>query len=67
MALISHVTPIKIMTGISVDAPLASSLYRMELSPCSLTTIAWFPDGNRSLFGFAESAHLRGVGSGFGV
>ncbi len=67
VALISHVTPIKIMTGISVDAPLASSLYRMELSPCSLTTIAWFPDGNRSLFGFAESAHLRGVGSGFGV
>ena len=67
VALISHVTPIKIMTGISVDAPLSSSLYRMELSPCSLTTIAWFPDGNRSLFGFAESAHLRGVGSGFGV
>ncbi len=67
VALISHVTPIKIMTGISVDSPLSSSLYRMELAPCSLTTIAWFPDGNRSLFGFAESAHLRGVGSGFGV
>lgn len=67
VAVISHVTPIKVMTGISVDAPLASSLYRMELAPCSLTTIAWFPDGNRSLFGFAESAHLRGVGSGFGV
>jgi probable phosphoglycerate mutase len=67
VALISHVTPIKIMTGLSVDAPLSSSLYRMELAPCSLTTIAWFPDGNRSLFGFAESAHLRGVGSGFGV
>jgi hypothetical protein len=39
----------------------------MELAPCSLTTIAWFADGNSSLFGFAESAHLRGVDPGFGV
>ena len=66
IAVISHVTPIKLMTGICVDAPL-SSLYRMELAPCSLTTIAWFPDGNSSLFGFAESAHLRDVDAGFGV
>lgn len=66
IAVISHVSPIKLMTGICVDAPL-SSLYRMELAPCSLTTIAWFPDGNSSLFGFAESAHLRGVDPGFGV
>ena len=66
VAVISHVTPIKLMTGICVDAPL-SSLYRMELAPCSLTTIAWFADGNSSLFGFAESAHLRGVDPGFGV
>lgn len=66
VAVISHVTPIKLMTGICVDAPL-SSLYRMELAPCSLTTIAWFADGNSSLFGFAESAHLRDVDPGFGV
>lgn len=66
VAVISHVSPIKLMTGICVDAPL-SSLYRMELAPCSLTTIAWFTDGNSSLFGFAESAHLRGVDPGFGV
>ena len=44
-----------------------TALYRMELAPCSLTTIAWFADGNSSLFGFAESAHLRGVDTGFGV
>lgn len=66
IAVISHVTPIKLITGICVDAPL-SSLYRMELAPCSLTTIAWFPDGNSSLFGFAESAHLRAVDAGPGV
>lgn len=66
LAVVSHVTPIKLITGICVDAPL-SSLYRMELAPCSLTTIAWFPDGNSSLFGFAESAHLRDVDAGPGV
>lgn len=63
---ISHVTPIKILTGIAVDAPL-HSLYRMELAPCSLSTIAWFPDGVVSLFGFAEQAHLRDVDAGSGV
>lgn len=66
VAVISHVTPIKLLTGICVDAPL-SSLFRMELTPCSLSTIAWFPDGNSSLFGFAESAHLRDVDAGLGV
>ena len=53
-------TPIKVMVGLAVDAPL-HSLYRMELSPCSITTLAWFPDGNASMFGFAESSHLREV------
>ena len=66
LVVVSHVTPIKLITGICVDAPL-SSLYRMELTPCSITTIAWFPDGNSSLFGFAESAHLRSVDAGPGV
>lgn len=66
IAVIAHVSPIKLIVGICVDAPL-HSLYRMELQPCSLTTIAWFADGNTSLFGFAESAHLRGVDAGFGT
>lgn len=55
---VAHVTPIKVMVSMAVDAPL-SSLYRMELAPCSITTLAWFPDGNASMFGFSESAHLR--------
>jgi probable phosphoglycerate mutase len=57
---VAHVSPIKILVGIAVDAPL-TSLYRMELPPCSLTTLAWFPDGNASMFSFAESGHLRGI------
>ncbi len=56
--IVSHVSPIKIMTGIAMDAPLEST-FRMELPPCSLTTLAWFPDGNSSMFSFAEASHLR--------
>ena len=55
---VAHVTPIKILVGLAVDAPL-TSLFRMELPPCSLTTLAWFADGNSSMFSFAEAAHLR--------
>ena len=57
---VAHVSPIKILVGIAVDAPL-TSVYRMELPPCSLTTLAWFADGNASMFSFAEAGHLRGV------
>ena len=57
---VAHVTPIKMMVEIALDAPLAA-LYRMELLPGSLTTIAWWRDGNCSMRGFAESAHLRGL------
>ena len=57
---VAHVTPIKVMVGLAVDAPL-TSLFRMELSPCSITTLAWFADGNASMFGFSESSHLRDV------
>ncbi len=56
--IVSHVSPIKIMTGIATGAPLEST-FRMELPPCSLTTLAWFPDGNSSMFSFAEASHLR--------
>lgn len=58
--IVAHVTPIKLLVSTAVDAPL-TSLYRMELMPCSITTLSWFPDGNSSMFGFSESAHLRGV------
>ncbi len=57
---VAHVSPIKILVGVAVEAPL-SSVYRMELPPCSLTTLAWFPDGNASMFSFAEAAHLQGI------
>jgi len=58
--IVAHVSPIKIMVGMAIEAPL-SSVYRMELPPCSLTTLAWFPDGNASMFSFAEAGHLHGI------
>lgn len=57
---VAHVSPIKILVGLAIDAPL-QSVYRMELPPCSLTTLAWFPDGNASMFSFAEAGHLHGI------
>jgi probable phosphoglycerate mutase len=57
---VTHVSPIKILVGLAVGAPLAS-VYRMELQPCSLSTLAWFPDGNASMFSFGEAGHLRDV------
>ncbi len=57
---VSHVTPIKVLASIAVGAPL-QSLYRMELMPTSISTLAWFPDGNASMFSFAEATHLRDI------
>ncbi|MBI1349863.1 MAG: bifunctional RNase H/acid phosphatase [Actinomycetales bacterium] len=66
LLIVAHVTPIKVLVGDAVGAPL-TSLYRMELPPCSLTSLAWFPDGHSSMFSFAEAAHLRDVVTPRGV
>ena len=60
VAIVAHVTPIKLMAAIAVDAPL-ESVYRMELRPGSISSMMWFADGNASLTSFSESTHLRGV------
>jgi len=58
--IVAHVTPIKVMVAQALETDL-TLLFKMELAPCSLTTLAWFPDGNASMFGFSEAAHLRGI------
>ncbi|MDO9484452.1 MAG: bifunctional RNase H/acid phosphatase [Actinomycetota bacterium] len=63
---VSHVSPIKLLVALTIDAPV-ESVYRMELRPCSISTTTWYPDGNNSLYGFAESGHLRGVDTFPGV
>ncbi len=57
---VSHVTPIKVLVQQVLEAP-ASSAYRFELAPCSLTTLAWWADGVSTIFGMGESGHLHGV------
>jgi len=57
---VSHVTPIKVLVQNVLEAP-ASSAYRFELAPCSLTTLAWWADGISTVFGMGESGHLHGV------
>ena len=41
---VTHLTPIKLLTHQALDLPL-SSLFRTEISPASVTVIAWYPDG----------------------
>jgi probable phosphoglycerate mutase len=35
----------------------------MEVRPASLSSVAWFGDGNASLRSFNDTSHLRGDGS----
>ena len=48
---VSHVTPIKMMVRRTLDAPI-QVIYKMELSPASITTIQWFSDDTSSLRNF---------------
>jgi probable phosphoglycerate mutase len=54
---VSHVTPIKALVLQALGAPLPG-LFRLELQPASLSTVAWFPDGNASLRVFNDTSHL---------
>jgi probable phosphoglycerate mutase len=44
VVVVSHVTPIKIMVGHAVTAPL-ESVFRMELTPASVTVLAFYGGG----------------------
>ncbi len=57
---VAHVTPIKVLVQSVLEAP-ASSAYRFELAPCSLTTLAWWADGVSTVMGMGERGHLHGV------
>ncbi|MDI2128590.1 bifunctional RNase H/acid phosphatase [Yinghuangia seranimata] len=55
---VTHVTPIKTLVRLALDAP-AQSMFRMELSAAAITSINWWADGNASLRVFNETSHLR--------
>jgi broad specificity phosphatase PhoE len=51
VAIVSHVTPIKTLVAHALEAPLLS-IYRMELSPASVTVMSFFgggPDGDHPM------------------
>jgi probable phosphoglycerate mutase len=58
LLLVTHVTPVKTMVQLALDAP-GHALFRMELRPASLSTVVWFDDGSASLQSFNDTAHLR--------
>jgi probable phosphoglycerate mutase len=43
VVLVTHVTPIKTIVAHALDAPL-ESVFRMELSPASITVVSWYGD-----------------------
>jgi probable phosphoglycerate mutase len=43
VVVVSHVTPIKTIVAHAMDAPL-ESVFRMELSPGSITVVSWYDD-----------------------
>nr|WP_189129722.1 bifunctional RNase H/acid phosphatase [Wenjunlia tyrosinilytica] len=55
---VSHVTPVKTLIRLALGAP-PESLFRMELSPASLSAVQYYADGNASLRLFNDTSHLR--------
>ncbi|MDX6275812.1 MAG: ribonuclease / adenosylcobalamin/alpha-ribazole phosphatase [Frankiales bacterium] len=56
--LVSHVTPIKTLARLAVQAPPAA-LYRLHVDSASLTEIDWHADGPAVLRRFNDTAHLE--------
>ncbi len=54
---VTHVTPIKVLVADALGAPV-SALYRMELTPATLTELQWFEGGQASMRRFNDAAHL---------
>jgi ribonuclease H / adenosylcobalamin/alpha-ribazole phosphatase len=57
VAVATHVTPIKSFVRDVLGAP-SSALFRMELTPASVTVIQWYADGIGSLRTFNSATHL---------
>ncbi|MET7638709.1 bifunctional RNase H/acid phosphatase [Streptomyces sp. NPDC005438] len=53
--LVSHVTPIKLLTQQALGAPV-NALFHMELAPASLSVVAHHADGNASLRLFNDTS-----------
>ncbi|HEX6354836.1 bifunctional RNase H/acid phosphatase [Actinophytocola sp.] len=59
VVLVSHVTPIKSMLRIGLDAG-PSLLFRLHLDLASLSIVEFYPDGNASVRLVNDTSHLNG-------
>jgi ribonuclease H / adenosylcobalamin/alpha-ribazole phosphatase len=55
--IVSHVTPIKILTQAALEAP-SSALYRLHLDLASVSELDWYADGPAVLRLFNDTSHL---------
>ena len=57
VVIVSHVTPIKTLLRIALEAP-PSALYRMHLDLACLSTVQWFADGPAVVKSMNDTHHL---------
>ena len=60
VALVSHVTPIKTLVRLALDAP-PSAMFRLHLDPASLSAVDHFPTGEVRVSLVNDTAHLSGL------
>ena len=60
VVLVSHVTPIKTLLRIALDAP-PSALHRMHLDLAGLCEVQWFADGPAVVRSLNDTAHVSAV------
>jgi probable phosphoglycerate mutase len=63
VVLVSHVTPIKTLLRIALDAP-PSALYRMHLDLTALSEVQWFADGPAVVRSLNDTRHLPDAPTG---
>jgi probable phosphoglycerate mutase len=59
VAVVSHVTPVKVLLGLALGAPDAA-LYRLHLDLASLSQADWYADGHAIVRRVNDTAHLDG-------
>jgi len=55
--IVAHVTPIKQLIRFALDGP-EHLAHKLQLAPASLSTVAWYADGNSALHSFNDTGHL---------
>jgi broad specificity phosphatase PhoE/ribonuclease HI len=59
VVVVSHVTPVKVLLRLALDAP--NVLYRLHLDLASISQAEWYPDGNAVVRRVNDTAHLEAL------